>query len=129
MTAATLRVAVVSADGTGLDGLVGQHFGRCAAYTVVDLDDTDVVSTNVVENPFAQGHQPGEVPAFIASLGAEVLLAGGIGQRAIQFFDQYDVRVSSGHSGTVREAVTHWIAGRAEGAEPCKSGGHCGTHE
>ena len=138
MTASQQSLAVVSADREGLDGLVGQHFGRCPAYTLVELDASRVVSTKVVDNPFVSGHQPGDVPGFIAGLGADVLLAGGIGGRAIQFFEDLGVRVSSGHAGTVRDAVAGWITGSAGGAEPCKHPDHeeghghdherCGRH-
>lgn len=138
MNTSPVNLVVASADRDGLDGQVGQHFGRCPAYTVVEVADASIVSARVVDNPFFQGHEPGDVPAFIAGLGADVLLAGGIGCRAIEFFDHYGVRVSSGHSGTTREAVVGWLGGAAGGAEPCvheddasghgHHGGGCGGH-
>ena len=122
MTSIKFRLAVTSADHDGLEGRVGGHFGRCPAFTLVDVEEGRIDSTRVVENPFIHGHAPGEVPEFIAGQQAAVLLTGGIGHRAIAFFDQHGIQVSSGHEGTVVEAVEAWMKGLAGGPESC--GGH-----
>jgi len=121
-----LRLAIASEDHAGLQGRVGQHFGRCAAYTLVDVEDGKVGATKVLANPFLSGHAPGDVPSFIAGADANVLLTGGIGHRAIAFFDQHGIQVSAGHTGTVAEAVDSWIAGTAGGPASC--GGHGPGH-
>ncbi len=119
----THRIAVASDDLTGLDAGVGQHFGRCRAYTLVEIADDRITRTDVVENPFLAGHGPGQVPTFIRDTGAQVLLAGGIGGRAIAAFQEFGIQVSAGHSASVREAVEAWMAGSARGAEPCAGHG------
>lgn len=124
MTTKRLRLAVASDDHAGLHSRVGQHFGRCLAYTLVDLHDGRIAGTEVVANPLAGGHAPGDVPSFIEGTEARVLLAGGIGRKAIAFFDQQGVHVSAGHTGTVLEAVDAWLAGTAGGPVAC--GGHHG---
>ena len=50
-------------------------------------------------------------------------LEGSIGQRAITFFEQHGIEVSTGHTKTVAEAVEAWLSGAAEGAAAC-SGHH-----
>jgi predicted Fe-Mo cluster-binding NifX family protein len=118
----TVRLAVTSEDTAGLEARVGQHFGRCPAYTLVDVEGGRIGTAQVVANPFVGGHAPGDVPSFIAGTDAQVLLTGGIGQRAISFFDAHGIEVSAGHSGTVSEAVDAWLAGTAGGPAAC--GGH-----
>jgi predicted Fe-Mo cluster-binding NifX family protein len=128
MTTSRIRIAVTSDDAGGLDARVGAHFGRCAHYTFVDVEDGRVVEVRAIDNPFAGGHQPGQVPAFIASQEAHVLLTGGIGRRAIDFFEQLGIAVGAGNTGsTVRQAVEAWMAGGAGGIEPCT--GHEGGHQ
>ena len=122
----SMRLAIASEDHSGLDGRVGQHFGRCAAYTLVDVQDGQIGATEVLENPFVSGHAPGDVPSFIAGTKASVMLTGGIGHRAIAFFDQHGIQVSAGHTGTIAEAVGSWIAGTAGGPASC--GGHGPGH-
>ena len=129
MEAITLRFAVASEGHEGLQGRVGQHFGRCAAYTLVEVEDGRIGEARVVDNPFVAGHAPGDVPGFIASTDAHVLLTGGIGHRAISFFGQHGIEVSSGHTGTVAEAVEAWVAGIAGGPASCSGHEHEGGHD
>jgi predicted Fe-Mo cluster-binding NifX family protein len=115
-----MRIAV-SADGkNGLDSVVSPHFGRCAHFILLDLEDRDVSGVREVDNPFYGQHQPGQVPDFISSLGADVMLTGGMGGRAIMFFQQYGIEGVTGAYGTVRQSVERYLGGQLKGAAPCK---------
>jgi len=115
-----MRVAISADDSNGLDSVVSPHFGRCPYYVLVDLDGREVSRVSAVENPYYGHHQPGQVPGFIQSQGGNVMLAGGMGQRAIGFFQQYDIQAVTGASGTVRHALEQYLGGVLEGAEPCR---------
>ena len=73
-----------------------------------------------VDNPYYGHHQPGQVPAFINSLGANVMLTGGMGGRAIMFFQQFGIEGVTGAYGTVRQSVERYLGGELKGAAPCK---------
>jgi predicted Fe-Mo cluster-binding NifX family protein len=60
------------------------------------------------------------VPGFIQSQGADVMLAGGMGRRAIGFFQQYGIQAVTGASGTVRHALEQYLGGALQGAAPCR---------
>ncbi len=112
---------VVSADSkNGLDSVVSPHFGRCPHFVLVDLDNHDVREVREVDNPYYAQHQPGQVPAFINSLGADVMLTGGMGGRAIMFFQQFGIEGVTGAYGTVRQSVERYLGGQLAGAAPCK---------
>ncbi|MBE9471568.1 MAG: NifB/NifX family molybdenum-iron cluster-binding protein [Chloroflexi bacterium] len=115
-----MRVAISADDGHGLDSVVSPHFGRCPYYVLVDLDGREVSRVSAVENPYYGHHQPGQVPGFIQSQGGDVMLAGGMGQRAIGFFQQYGIQAVTGASGTVRHALEQYLGGVLQGAEPCR---------
>ena len=115
-----MRIAVSSDSRQGLDSVVSPHFGRCPHFVLVDLDDRDVKEVQEVDNPYFQRHQPGQVPAFIQSLGANVMLTGGMGGRAIMFFQQYGIEGVTGAYGTVRQSVERYLGGELQGALPCK---------
>jgi len=78
-----MRIAISADDSRGLDSVVSPHFGRCPYYVLVDLDGREVRQVSAVENPYHGHHQPGQVPSFINSQGVNVMLAGGMGRRAI----------------------------------------------
>ena len=115
-----MRIAVSIEDNRDLDSTVAHHFGRCPFFALVDLEGTEVKSVQVVENPYFHGHQPGQVPGFIHAQKADVMLSGGMGGRAIQFFEQYGIQTATGASGTVRSALERYLGGDLSGAAPCK---------
>ena len=115
-----MRIAVSADSKNGLDSVVSPHFGRCPYFVLVDLDDHDVTEVREVDNPFFGHHQPGQVPAFIESLEANVMLTGGMGGRAIMFFQQFGIEGVTGAYGTVRQSVERYLGGQLKGAAPCK---------
>lgn len=115
-----MRIAVSVEDNRDLESTVAHHFGRCPFFALVDLEGIEVKAVQVVDNPFYNGHQPGQVPGFINSQKADVMLSGGMGGRAIQFFDQFGIKTATGASGTVRTALESYLGGELSGAAPCK---------
>jgi predicted Fe-Mo cluster-binding NifX family protein len=115
-----MRIAVSADNRQGLDSVVSPHFGRCPHYILVDVEGHDVTGIQEVDSPFYGHHQPGQVPGFIHSLGADVMLAGGMGGRAIMFFQEYGIEGVTGAYGTVRQSVERYLGGQLKGAAPCK---------
>ncbi len=115
-----VRVAVSADDGTGLDSIVSPHFGRCPYYILVDLDGCEVEQVAAVENPYYNRHQPGQVPQFIRDQGVDVMLTGGMGRRAIGFFEQYGIEAVTGAAGTVGRSLEQYLGGGLQTAEPCR---------
>ena len=115
-----MRVAVSADDNNGLDSVVSPHFGRCPYYVLVDLEDREVKEVNTVANPYYDHHQRGQVPGFVHSQRANVMLTGGMGRRALGLFEQYGIEAVTGASGTVRHALERYLGGELGGAEPCR---------
>jgi predicted Fe-Mo cluster-binding NifX family protein len=115
-----MRIALSAENKNGLDSVISPHFGRCPHFVLVELEDHDVRSVQEVDNPYFGHHQPGQVPAFIHSLGADVMLTGGMGGRAIMFFQQFGIEGVTGAYGTVRQSMERYLGGELRGAAPCK---------
>jgi predicted Fe-Mo cluster-binding NifX family protein len=114
-----MRLAISTDNDAGLDSVVSPHFGRCPYYVFVDLEGHQVKEVRAVASPFYGQHEPGQVPHFIHAQGAEVMLSGGMGQRAIMFFQQHGIQTATGATGTVRHALAQYLAGALQGAAPC----------
>ena len=114
-----MRIAISAETNDGLQSRVAQHFGRCPFFTLVDVKGQDIQSVQIIENPFYAGHQVGQVPAFIHEQKANVMLSGGMGGRAIQFFQQYGIDTATGASGSVQDTLVSYFAGNLRGAAPC----------
>jgi predicted Fe-Mo cluster-binding NifX family protein len=118
-------VAVASEDNRGLEGEVSAHFGRCPFVTLVEVDGDSIAGHTVVPNPNFQQHRPGAMPRFIRSLGANVILSGGMGPRAVAAFEAVGIDVATGSLGPVRQVVQAYLDGGLRGTVPCEhEGGH-----
>lgn len=115
-----MRIAISAEDTNGLDSVVSPHFGRCPYYILVDVEDQEVKAVQAVDNPYYGQHSPGAVPGFIHSQGVDVMLTGGMGRRAIGFFEQYGIEAVTGASGTVRHALERYLGGELRGVQPCR---------
>lgn len=115
-----MRIAVSADNKRGLDSVISPHFGRCPHFVLVDMAGQEVKEVNEVDNPYFSHHQPGQVPAYVDSLGANVMLTGGMGGRAIMFFQQFGIEGVTGAYGTVRQSLERYLGGELQGAAPCK---------
>ena len=112
-------VAVASDNDQDLKGEVSMHFGRCPFFTLVEVEDGAIRDSRVVPNPHYDNHQPGIMPGFIHSLGAHVILAGGMGPKAVQLFHGFGMDVATGAIGQVDKVVQAYLAGQLSGIVPC----------
>jgi predicted Fe-Mo cluster-binding NifX family protein len=125
-----MKIALATDNDMGLEAVLSQHFGRCPYYVVVDVDDKEIREVKALQSPFYGSHgEPGEVPAFIKSLGAQVIISGGMGPKAIGFFEQFGIQAVTGVSGIVREVINEYMGGQIEGARPCSDHDLSHAHE
>ncbi len=120
-----MRIAVPAKSADGLLAEVEEHFGRARVYVFVDIDDSgEPISVEVAEVNF-EGHGPGEIPSWVKSHAADVVIAGGMGHRAIDFFNQLGIEVVTGATGRISDVIRAYVAGKlTHNATPCKEGGH-----
>ncbi|HOC39250.1 MAG TPA: NifB/NifX family molybdenum-iron cluster-binding protein [Thermodesulfobacteriota bacterium] len=124
------RIGFASENDSGLQAQISMHFGRCPYYTLVDVDGEAVKAVNVVANPYFNNHTPGVVPRFIHSQGANVMIAGGMGPRAIDLFTGFGIEVATGVGGQAGNVLEAYLAGKVQGIVACShdhdhEGEHC----
>ena len=122
------KIALACEDKQGLNGQISQHFGRCPSYLMVDVEDNEVKKSEVVENPYYSNHIPGKVPQFIKEQGAQVMIAGGMGPKAIDMFTTFGIEVVTGAIGNTGNVLQAYLGGEISGVEPCKHD-HPGDHD
>ncbi len=115
-----MRIAVTAESNNGLDSMVAQHFGHAPYFILVDVENREVSAVRGIANPYAGSHQPGQIPSFIHAQGAGVMLSGGMGVRAIEFFAQSGIKASTGARGTVRQSLEDYFGGKLKAAAPCE---------
>lgn len=75
------------------DGLLDAHFGHCKQFAMVEVNDKKIEGITFLDPP---PHQPGLLPPWLAEKGATDIIAGGMGQRAIDLFNEQGVNVFVG---------------------------------
>ena len=110
-----MKVAI-STDGQH----VSAHFGRCPTFTILEIEDGKLLKNEEIPNP---GHHPGYLPKFFNENGVSCIIAGGMGQRASQLFEEFKIQPVLGISGTIEEVISQILNGTLEGGESlCKPG-------
>ena len=84
----TRKIAVPTSEGE-LDG----HFGHCKQFAIVHVEENEIKDITYLDAP---PHQPGLLPPWLAERGATDIIAGGMGQRAIDLFNERGVNVFVG---------------------------------
>lgn len=92
-----MKIAIAT-DGNN----VSAHFGRCSEYTVIELEDGKAKERYSLQNP---GHEPGRIPVFLKENEIDQIVAGGMGRRAQQLFEQMGIEWILGITGSVEETI------------------------
>lgn len=85
-----MRIAIPTSNG-----LLSPHFGHCDEFTIVDVDpeSKEILSSQTVPAP---EHEPGLLPRWLHGMGANIIIAGGMGGRAQRLFAQNGIQVRVG---------------------------------
>jgi predicted Fe-Mo cluster-binding NifX family protein len=70
-----------------------QHFGHCEKFAIFQVENKKITGESYVTPP---PHEPGVLPAWLASQGVTHIIAGGMGQKAISLFNQQNIQVFTG---------------------------------
>ena len=121
-----MRICFTSDQNSGLDSVMSYHFGRCPYFVIVDIDENGNVSdVESIPNPLADEHNPGELPSFMKSKGVDVIITGGMGPKAQQYFASFGIKPVIGAYGRVKDVLeeylknkVHYAPGPSVGEEP-----------
>lgn len=100
---------------------IAEHFGHCENFGIYDIIDDVIISKGSIPNP---GHKPGFLPNFLADMGVNVIIAGGMGGGAIEIFNSRGIKVISGAAGDSLIAVNNYCDGVLQ-----SSGSVCHEHQ
>lgn len=118
------------------NGNIFQHFGKTENFKVYEVEDNQVVSSEVIGS---NGTSHGALAGLLSEQGVDVLICGGIGGGAQAALAEAGVELCSGAEGDVDAAVEAYLNGTLTSAgatcdhhdheEGHSCGGHCGSHE
>lgn len=115
-----MRIAVTYENGE-----IFQHFGHTAQFKIYDVEDGQVVSSEVVDTN-GSGH--GALAGFLDKYEVNVLICGGIGGGAQLALKQAGILLYGGCSGLADEAVAAYLKGSLAYNPAVKCDHGCGSH-
>lgn len=107
-----MKIAIPLAQGK-----LTAHFGHCASFAIIEVEDQTkkIIKREDITSP---PHEPGLLPPWLAERGANMIIAGGMGQRAQQLFAQQGIQVVVGAPvETPEKIVTEYFAGTLQAGE------------
>ena len=107
-----MKIAIPVAQGH-----LNAHFGHSEQFAILEADDHDERSFKKSMHK-APPHEPGLLPAWLRELGADVIIAGGMGQRAQQLFAENGITVVIGApADTPEQLASAYVAGTLHAGE------------
>ena len=106
----SLKIAVASKYGKGLEDIVSEVFGKTEYFTIVEIRDHSIESVQVVKNPgFEFTHGSGPIAAKeLLDLGVRVVIAAEVGPTVGSIFKERNVEVFKVKAGISVEEALSW---------------------
>ncbi len=103
---------------------IDEHFGHCEHFTVFTIDDQKIIlSEEKIVSPAGCGCKS-NIASTLAQMGVKLMIAGNMGQGAVNVLNGQGIDVLRGCSGNVKDVTQNWLAGKLQ-----DSGIACAQHE
>jgi predicted Fe-Mo cluster-binding NifX family protein len=119
-----MKIAIPT-NGQQVDG----HFGNCQCFTIFTVDDDrQIVSRETLTPPEGCGCKSNVIPQLFA-MGVRVMLAGSMGDGAVNKLHNQGIEVVRGCSGDVRQVADAWLSAKVvDSGVGCEAHGVGGCH-
>ena len=100
------------------NGVISAHFGHCEQFAIIDADKDEKKVINIdLETP--PPHEPGLLPRWLAEKSVELVIAGGLGQRAQSLFKENNIDLIIGVVGDYKpeEVIELYLNDNLQGGQ------------
>jgi predicted Fe-Mo cluster-binding NifX family protein len=108
-----MKIVIPTNHKKGLNDTIAEHFGRCSTYTFLDGKGEIV---EIIDNISEHMGGKGLPPELMKKHGANVLLCGDIGPRAINLCKGLGIDVYVCKAETVKDLFKTWKDGKIKKA-------------
>lgn len=75
------------------EGKLATHFGHCKEFAFVNVENGEISGTEIQVPP---PHEPGVLPKWLGDNGVNIVIAGGMGARAVSLLEENRIEVKTG---------------------------------
>ena len=90
-TANKIKIAIPLAEGR-----LSVHFGHCQEFALFDVDMEKKEIIRQEKAPAPEDHEPGALPNWLIDKGVNMVIASGMGSRAVNILEQRGIKVNIG---------------------------------
>ncbi len=118
-----MKIAVPT-RGTNVD----DHFGHCESYTIFTVNENKTIeNSEILPSPQGCGCKS-NIAAVLQQKGVKIMLAGNMGNGALNVLSSHGIEVYRGATGDVRKLVEAFLTGSiTDSGEGCNH--HDAGHE
>jgi predicted Fe-Mo cluster-binding NifX family protein len=103
-----MKIAVPTTQSNSVDA----HFGHCQFYTIFTINDQkEVINTEVLPSPQGCGCKS-NIASVLRDLGVSVMLAGNMGDGAVNVLSNQNIQVIRGCEGDINKVVLNYLGGK-----------------
>lgn len=120
------RIAISIEESSNGKETVAEHFARCSKFKVCELDDDKtLIKTEIYFNPLVGEHNGAcQLPGYVKQFNVSTIIAGGMGQKAVNNFLDYGINVITAPGLLSQDAFDLYLQGKLSGYEACKHEHH-----
>jgi predicted Fe-Mo cluster-binding NifX family protein len=119
-----MKVAITSC-GEYLSSEIDTRFGRCGYFLKVDTE-TLVYESIPNRSAMASGGAGIQAAQTVSELGVEAVITGDVGPNAFRTLNAAGIKIITGASGTVKEAIEKFQSGELKETGAPTSASHAG---
>jgi len=114
-----MKIAIPTKENNEVDA----HFGHCEFYTIFLISDkNEILAETILKSPQGCGCKS-NIAYDLSELGVKIMLAGGIGDGAVNKLASQDIQVIRNCKGDVHQLVEAYLAGKIQ-----DGGSNCAPH-
>lgn len=114
-----MKIAVPTKENNQIDA----HFGHCEFYTIFLIsDNNEIIAETILESPKGCGCKS-NIASELAQMDVRIMLAGGIGDGAVNKLASQNIQVIRNCKGDVHQLVKDYLAGKIQ-----DGGSNCAAH-
>lgn len=103
---------------------VDNHFGHCEYYTIFTIDEKNqIIEIEEMKSPQGCGCKS-NVASILKNKGVTIMLAGNMGDGALQVLTKHNIQVFRGNNGDTKMLIENFLQGKI-----VDSGKGCESHE
>ena len=109
---------------TTQNNMVDAHFGHCEFYTIFTIDENkNIEKKEILQSPQGCGCKS-DIAGILSQMGIKIMLAGNMGEGAVNVLSNHGIDVYRGCTGDVTELVKEFVNGHVN-----DSGETCDHHD